>query len=51
MKWDDKNRKLTIESRKGEYPGMIKERTFNIKMQDGTTKKVKYNGRKQTIAF
>ena len=51
MKWDDKNRKFTIESRKGEYPGMIKERTFNIKMQDGTTKKVKYNGRKQTIAF
>ncbi len=28
--WNDKARTLTISDRKGEYPGMLKSRTFNI---------------------
>jgi alpha-D-xyloside xylohydrolase len=28
--WDDANRRLTIEDRKGSFPGMLKERSFNI---------------------
>jgi alpha-D-xyloside xylohydrolase len=30
MKWDDKNRVLTIGKRKGTFPGMIKDRTFTV---------------------
>jgi alpha-D-xyloside xylohydrolase len=28
--WDDANRRLTIGDRKGSFPGMLKERSFNI---------------------
>jgi alpha-D-xyloside xylohydrolase len=30
LKWDDKSQTLTIGKRKGSFPGMKKERTFNI---------------------
>ena len=30
FKWDDTKKTLTIDSRKGVYPGMLKKRTFNI---------------------
>lgn len=58
--WNDVEKKLTIGERKGEYPGMLKDRTFNIivvKEGKGTgvgieksiDKTVKYNGSEQTI--
>jgi alpha-D-xyloside xylohydrolase len=28
--WDDAKRQLTIDDRKGSFPGMLKERTFNV---------------------
>jgi alpha-D-xyloside xylohydrolase len=28
--WDDASRRLTIDDRKGSFPGMLKERSFNI---------------------
>lgn len=34
MKWDDKTRQLTIEKRRGEFPGMLKQRTFHIVLVD-----------------
>lgn len=38
MKWNDASRTLTIEARKGQYPGMLKERVFNIEvMEPGAT--------------
>jgi len=57
LKWNDAQKILTIERQKGEFPGMLKERQFNIVMvsQDHgtgieTTKKadkvVKYSGDK-----
>jgi alpha-D-xyloside xylohydrolase len=30
FKWDDVHRQLTVGDRKGEFPGMLKERTINV---------------------
>ena len=49
MKWNDRTRMLTIENRKGEFSGMLKERKFNIVTADGTKKAVAYNGKKVTV--
>ena len=60
--WDDKNRTLTIEDRKGEFPGMIKERTFkvilvNLKRGTGVVqtenpdKIIHYDGKKQIVVL
>lgn len=46
MKWNDRTRMLTIENRKGEFSGMLKERKFNIVTADGAKKAVAYNGKK-----
>ena len=45
MKWDNKKRTLTIDSRKGNFPGMMTNRKFNIRIA-GTedVKTVNYNG-------
>ena len=45
MKWDNKKRTLTIDSRKGNFPGMMTNRKFNIRLA-GTedVKTVNYNG-------
>jgi alpha-D-xyloside xylohydrolase len=34
FKWYDKQKELTIDARKGEFPGMLKERNFNIVLVD-----------------
>ena len=44
--WSDKNRTLSISSRKGDYPGMIKERKFILRTADGNVKTVVYSGKK-----
>ena len=44
MLWDDKARTLTIGERKGEYPGMLKQRKFTIVLPDGQQKVVEYQG-------
>ena len=49
MKWNDRTRTFTIESRKGEFEGMPKERKFNILTTDGITKTVNYNGKKTVV--
>jgi len=33
--WDDAKKTLTIDSRKGAYPGMLKKHTFNILLVEG----------------
>ncbi len=30
FQWDDSKRQLTVADRKGEFPGMLKDRTFNV---------------------
>lgn len=58
--WDDTKRQLTIEDRKGSFPGMLKDRTFNVVLvgkDHGTgvevtatpDKIVPYDGRRQVI--
>ncbi len=55
MSYDDKTGTLTIGDRKGEFPGMLKERTFNVvkvspTMPGGTKGEVvKYNGSKVSV--
>jgi alpha-D-xyloside xylohydrolase len=60
--WDDANKTLTIDSRKGIYPGMLKKHTFNILLVNenrGTgvdtsstiDKIVKYSGMKTAVNF
>ena len=60
--WDDVKRELTLGERKGEFPGMLKKRTFKIilvREQQGTgigitgkpDKIVRYDGKKQVIAL
>ncbi len=57
--WNDDDRTLTIGDRQGSYPGMLKNRCFNVTLvSENTTagnipakptKKVAYNGRKNTV--
>jgi alpha-D-xyloside xylohydrolase len=60
FQWDDAQRQLTIAERKGEFPGMLKERTINIvvvskghgtgvEVSDGFDMVVRYRGEKITL--
>lgn len=51
FRWDDRARRLTIEARRGSYPGMIEQRTFRLLLPDGTTREVHYDGKRQTVKF
>jgi len=60
IEWDDKERSLVIGTRKGNFPGMLKERTFDLVIVEkgqgiGITttsgKQVVYNGEEITINF
>jgi len=53
MHWDDANRTLTIRDRQGEFPGMLRSRTFNVVLVDGNpataAHAVHYDGRTATV--
>jgi len=52
MTWSDKSHTLTIEARKGAYPGMLPTRKFNIVVvAAGKTidKTVTYNGKSISV--
>ncbi|WP_455584863.1 glycoside hydrolase family 31 protein [Bacteroides sp.] len=59
FRWDDKARRLTIEDRKGDFPGMLKNRKFKVVVVDrksGTGdqpmkggKTVNYTGKEKSI--
>lgn len=60
--WNDKAKTLTISDRKGEFPGMLKERTFNvvfvgedngnnIDFAKNIAKAIHYNGKKAVVKF
>ncbi|MDR3693875.1 TIM-barrel domain-containing protein [Mucilaginibacter sp.] len=61
FKWNDKTKTLTIDSRKRSYPGMIKNRTFNVILvssNHGTgagiiqpDKAITYTGLKKVVKF
>lgn len=49
--WDDTRRILTIGERKGTYKGMLKQRTFCLKMINGPTRTVRYDGSQLKVNF
>ncbi|ADQ18608.1 glycoside hydrolase family 31 [Leadbetterella byssophila DSM 17132] len=52
MKYDDQSRTLTIGKRIGEYPGMLKQRQFEVIWVDGRNHKpqiIKYKGEETTL--
>ena len=62
FKWIDGQKILTIDDRKGEFPGMLKKRTFNIvivgekcgkgvEMPSSFLKTVQYTGKKTLVHF
>ena len=49
FQWNDSKKVLTIGDRQGNYPGMLKTRTFTIVMPNGQQKQVEYSGSKTEI--
>ncbi|MGI9649708.1 TIM-barrel domain-containing protein [Chryseobacterium sp. RLHN22] len=49
--WNEKSKTLTIDSRKGNFKGMIDKRNFNIILPDGQQKSVNYSGKKVNVNF
>jgi len=49
--WNDNARKLTFDTRKGSYNGMLQNRKFTIILPDGTQKTVDYSGKKIEVKF
>ncbi|MBD5343478.1 MAG: DUF5110 domain-containing protein [Bacteroides sp.] len=49
MRWNDRSRTLTIDGRRGSYPGMPATRSFTVQLPDGCSRTVAYNGRRATV--
>ena len=50
MKWNDKKRTLTLEDRQGEFPGMLQQRTFNVRtVGTDNTQTLKYSGKAVSV--
>ena len=47
--WNDRSRTLTIDARKGSYPGMLQQRQFTIVLPDGQSKQIDYDGTKLRV--
>ena len=47
--WNDRSQTLTIGRRTGSYKGMLTSRTFRVRLHDGQSVSVKYDGKKKTI--
>ena len=49
--WNDKARTLTIDERKGSFPGMLTQRQFTVVTPDGKQKVVTYSGQKMQVSI
>ena len=49
--WNEKSKTLTVDSRKGNFKGMIDKRNFNVMLPDGQKKSVSYSGKKVNVNF
>jgi len=50
MIWDESKRTFTIEKQNGEFPGMLKERTFSVRLAGSKTEtKVPYTGKQVQV--
>ncbi|WP_114792672.1 glycoside hydrolase family 31 protein [Niabella yanshanensis] len=51
FKWNDGSRTLVIDTRKGNFNGMLLNRNFNIVLPDGKQKTVTYSGKKVSVSL
>ena len=52
MKWNNKKRTLTIESRAGSFPGMLQKRTFNVRTAGSSVvKTIGYDGTAASVTM
>ena len=51
LKWNDKSKTLTIDTRKGNFPGMLLTRKFNIKVAGGAEKTIDYKGTRVSVSM
>jgi len=49
LKWNDRQRTLTIGQRRGQFSGMLQSRTFTVVTPDGQSRKVSYQGKKVSV--
>ena len=49
LTWNNKANTLTIGQRQGSFPGMQQQRQFTVKLPNGTTRTVSYNGKKVSV--
>ncbi|WP_034671319.1 glycoside hydrolase family 31 protein [Epilithonimonas caeni] len=49
--WNEKSKTLTIDSRKGNFKGMIEKRNFTLILPNGQQKMVNYSGKKINVSF
>jgi len=62
FRWEDGQKTLFIEDRKGDYPGLLRTRIFNVvvtgentvngvEINTNNVKSIQYNGNKQSVSF
>lgn len=49
FKWNDRKHTLTVGAREGQFPGMLAKRVFNVRLANGSTVKVDYDGQEKEI--
>ncbi len=49
FRWDEGSRTVTIEPRRGSYPGMLASRRFRLRTPDGRERSVVYRGRRISV--
>jgi len=49
--WNEKSKTLTIDSRKGNFEGMIDKRNFTVILPNGQQKTANYSGKKMNVSF
>ncbi len=49
FQWNDRSRTLTIGKRNGSFKGMKNQRTFRVRLHDGTVHTVNYNGQRVKV--
>ena len=49
IQWNDAKRTLTLDARKGVFPGSLNQRTFVVQLLNGQKQTISYSGKKVTV--
>ena len=49
IQWNDAKRTLTLDARKGTFPGSLNQRTFDVQLLNGQKQTISYLGKKVTV--